>query len=151
MDPNDPPLSFELKRSSWENIFRVLKWAAPMNCSNEEGYKAQEGEFWSIGGFWAQVQELQRQLGEHKRLAELHAEEWPPLTASDLEKLERPCGLCGAPFAVDDRVCHLEIEPADAEEAEKKRRGRLYHAACDVVHKRCYDRASGLVEFAEHN
>jgi len=151
MDPNNPPLSFELKRDSWENIFRVLKWCAPLSCENEEGYRSQNrGEFFSLGGFWAQVQELQRQLTEHERLAKLNAKEWPPLTAEDISgKVLRPCGLCYEEFVEGDVACALEIEPADPEEARKKRLGGIYNAACDVVHKRCYDRAAGVVRFVK--
>ena len=149
MNPNDPPLSFELKRSSWENIFRVLKWCAPMSCENEKGYRAQEGEFFSLGGFWAQVQHLQAQMAEHKRITELYAAEWPPLSDDDAGKLLRPCGLCGEMFREGDLICQLEIGPADVEDVDKKRRGKVYDAACDVVHKRCYEKAAGMVRYVE--
>lgn len=54
-----------LKKESWQNIFRVLKWSAPMELSvSENAYLEMEGEHWSLGNFWAAIQELQRQFGE---------------------------------------------------------------------------------------
>ncbi len=54
-----------LKKESWANIFRVLKWCAPMELSvSESAYLEMEGEHWSLGNFWAAIQELQRQYGE---------------------------------------------------------------------------------------
>ena len=73
--PRRPPLDIDsgdvtltLKRSSWENLFHALKWTAPLELSvSEEAYRAMnDGEFWSLGNFWAAVQELQRQFGEKK-------------------------------------------------------------------------------------
>ncbi len=54
-----------LRKESWENIFRVLKWCAPMELSvSESAYLEMEGEHWSLGNFWAAIQELQRQHGD---------------------------------------------------------------------------------------
>jgi len=149
MDPDNPTVAFELKRSSWENIFRVLKWCAPMHCSNEEEYKAQTDEFWSLGNFWASVQSLQGQLSDHTRLTDLYQREWPPLPAEDAENFVLPCSLCGARFVEGDVLCAIEIEPADAGEIQRKKRGEAYTAACDVAHKACYEKAARVVRFVE--
>lgn len=54
-----------LKKESWANIFRVLKWCAPMELSvSESAYLEMEGDHWSLGNFWAAIQELQRQYGD---------------------------------------------------------------------------------------
>ena len=54
-----------LRKESWENIFRVMKWCAPMELSiSEEAYHVMEKEHWSLGSFWASIQELQRQFGD---------------------------------------------------------------------------------------
>lgn len=56
-----------LRRSSWENLFRVLEWCSVdlPTASQLEEYKAQnDGEHFTMGNFWAAVQELQRQFGE---------------------------------------------------------------------------------------
>jgi len=61
----DPKLSLTLKLSSWKNIFRVLKWTAPMDLQiDERVYFHNTGEHWSTGNFWAAVQELERQVSE---------------------------------------------------------------------------------------
>ena len=107
------------------------------------------GEHFSLGNFWAAVQRLQAQMGEHQRVSKLYAAKWPPLSADDVLHLDRPCGLCGDPFIEGDILAQLEIDPVSAEDAAKKRRGEVYNAACDVVHKRCYERAAGLVRYVE--
>lgn len=53
-----------LRRSSWENLFHVLKWCSTGPEPDAEAYKAQTGDYFSTGNFWAAVQELQRQLDE---------------------------------------------------------------------------------------
>lgn len=57
----------KLKKESWENIFRVLKWCAPMELTVcEDAYVGATGEHWSLGNFWAAIHELQRQFGEEE-------------------------------------------------------------------------------------
>lgn len=56
-------ISVELRQDSWENIFRVLKWCAPMKLGvTPDAYLSQTGEHWSLGNFWAAIQEAQRQV-----------------------------------------------------------------------------------------
>lgn len=56
-----------LKRSSWKNIFRVLKWVSPLAPSSSmDAYRAHTGEHWTLGNFWASIQELQRQFDEQE-------------------------------------------------------------------------------------
>lgn len=66
LDIDSGDVTLTLKRSSWANLFHALKWVAPLELSvSEEAYRHQnDGEFWSLGNFWASVQELQRQFGE---------------------------------------------------------------------------------------
>lgn len=53
-----------LRRSSWENLFRVLEWCS-LEDPIEYQYRAQnDGEHFTRGNFWAAIQELQRQLAE---------------------------------------------------------------------------------------
>ncbi len=61
-------VSVKLKRESWENIFRVLEWCAPMELSSSEerSYLKVTGEHWSLGNFWAAIHEAQRQVEEAK-------------------------------------------------------------------------------------
>lgn len=67
LDIDSGDVSLTLKRSSWENIFRVLKWCAPMDISEaqEKTYHDQTGDYWTIGNFWASVQRLQQQFEEN--------------------------------------------------------------------------------------
>ena len=58
-------MALVLRKESWANIFRVLKWCAPMELSvSESAYLEMEGEHWSLGNFWAAIQEMQRQFGD---------------------------------------------------------------------------------------
>lgn len=61
----DEKISVTLRKETWENIFRVLKWCAPMKLGvHEDAYLAQNGEHWSLGNFWAAIQSAQQQVSD---------------------------------------------------------------------------------------
>ncbi len=140
MDPDDPVVNLELKVSSWKNIFRVLKWCAPMSCSTHDyAYRKETGEHWSLGDFWAAIQHLQGQIAQQDAIADLANRGFDPLQEKDLLGIVKPCPLCGKPFVVGDVTAPLELEPADDDEQTKKSKGEPFLAACDLVHAGCLE------------
>jgi len=61
-------ISLSLKRSSWENIIHVLHEVGlgEMSEGRQGVYFKEHGEYFSIGGFWAQVQSLEAQLERNR-------------------------------------------------------------------------------------
>ena len=61
--------SLRLDRSSWENLFSVIKLCVPVILEPDERktYLERTGKEWTIGDFWDSVKELQKQLGEERR------------------------------------------------------------------------------------
>lgn len=47
------------------------------------------------------------------------------------------CPRCGEKFKVGDKTTLVGDEPADGEEAEKKKRGRAYTAVAAEIHWNC--------------
>lgn len=71
IDLSSLSVSLRLNRSSWENLFSVIKMCVPIELEPEEQKKFLEitGKEWTIGDFWNSVRELQDQL-EGKEVAE---------------------------------------------------------------------------------
>jgi len=66
LDIDSGDISLTLKRSSWENLFRVLKWTSPCELSkiSQEIYLQETGEHWTLGNFWASIHHLDAQFEE---------------------------------------------------------------------------------------
>lgn len=134
----DPVLALELKLSSWNNLMRVLKWAGfgKLSPGQYRVHEDQEGSVYTEGNAWAAVQSLQQQLELHREVQRLATENFGPLSKGH-PLVGSKCPLCGRPFVAGQVTAPLEIGPAGEEDARKKRDGRPYTAACDVVHRDC--------------
>lgn len=132
-------IEVSLRAESWKNIFRVLKWTAPMRLSIDEGeYHRREGEHWSLGNFWAAVQDLQRQVKAQENLTELarRIARCGPYPADHLAE-GGSCGICGELF-VKDQVLDICVEgPATPEDQAKLEAGEDFEGRVFVCHLAC--------------
>ena len=147
---HDPKLTLELRLSAWGNIFHVLHelGLGEMSARRGEVYRKEHGEFFSSGGFWAQIQALEAQI-EHWRELNVFATE---VTKPGAEKMcalraghpavGELCNICGEKLLVGQVPAFLGQGPADKKQAVKAKIGQAYTAACVLVHQACVDRAA---------
>jgi len=134
----DPEVYVKLKLSSWVNVLHVLGEVGlgKMSKERDEVYKQQYGQFFSIGGFWSQIQHIEAQVDYAAIVHKVSLKDSYTIEAHD-PLLDEVCPVCGEAFDLGEKVKLYEETPLSSEDLENKKIGKAYKAFEMVIHEGC--------------